>query len=251
MTALAVEGHRLGRADGRNIAGKRQVQRVEAVAIRLAQLVCHTGHRAAVIHIVYPNVGSSVNAHDAGAFRQGVIGPPEVFSHSIFAVDIICLSFGIVTAVKGLALLDILLGEAVLFRILLARRFQAGQVLLAGRPILVAHIGTVEDCLRAVLLDAVQKIQLGLGVARGPLRVLEDLVQNGVVLGLHPLVQILGRKIGVLDKEMAHPLFVVIVVPDLKFLLHDLRDGMGFPIQIDLPFLRAAGRGGAAKAGQR
>ena len=158
--------------------------------------------------------------------------------------------FGVIAAVIGLALLDVLLGEAVLLRILLARRFQLGQVPLAHRPVAMAHVGAVEDRLGAVLLDAVQKIQGGLGVALGPLYILVDLVQNGVVLGLHPLVQILGHKIGVLDKEMAHPLFVVIVVPDLKFLLVDRLDGMELPIQIDLPFLRAAGRGGAAKAGQ-
>ena len=114
----------------------------------------------------------------------------------------------------------------------------------------MAHIGAVEHRLRAVLLDAVQKIQRGLGVSCGPFYILVDLVQNGVILGLHPLVQILGHKIGVFDKEMAHPFFVVVVVPDLKFFLVDRLDGMELPIQIDLPFLRAAGRGGAAKAGQ-
>ena len=158
--------------------------------------------------------------------------------------------FGVIAAVIGLALLNILLGEAVLFRILLARRFQLGQVPLAHRPVAMAHIGAVEHRLRAVFLDAVQKIQGGLGVALGPLYILVDLVQNGVVLGLHPLVQILSHKIGVLDKEMAHPLFVVIVVPDLKFLLVGFRDGMDFPIQIDLPLPGAAGRGGTAEAGQ-
>ena len=193
----------------------------------------------------------SVNAHDAGAFRQGVVGPPEVFSHGIFTVNIIMFPFGVIAAVIGLALLDIRLGEAVLLRILLARPLpvrtdNAGPSTSSNEPTSVPW-NTVSGQFSLMLW---QKIQGGLGVALGPLYILVDLVQNGVVLGLHPLVQILGHKIGVLDKEMAHPFFVVVVVPELKFFLVDHRDGMELPIQIDLPFLRAAGRGGTAKAGQ-
>ena len=92
----------------------------------------------------------------------------------------------------------------------------------------MSDVGTMEHGLRLLRLDLAEKLPLGLGIRRRPGDILEELFQKLVVLRLHPAVQQPGIIIGILHKQMPHPLLVALA-PQLRFPLQICRISVLLP----------------------
>ena len=97
----------------------------------------------------------------------------------------------------------------------------------------MADIGAVEHGLWVVLLDLLQKILYDLGAACCALPVLELLIQQFVIVCLHPQVEELCIRIRVFYKQIPHSLFIIFT-PDLKFPIQNMRIAVPFSVEVDL-----------------
>ena len=79
-------------------------------------------------------------------------------------------------------------------------------------------------------------------IGRAALPVGIDLPENSVIICLHPAVQVLGRIIRQLDKQIAHAV-LIIALPERKLPLQQLVVRMEFAVEIQpvLPRSRAPG----------
>ena len=172
-------------------------------------------------------MGRAIDAHDAPP-AQGLKFPDKVLCHPVFPIDVGAL------LCEGLPLLYGLQGQAVVLRVRQAPLLQIVPVAGPGAVVLVAYVGAVEHRLRALFLDGAVKVQrLGAGCVSA-LPVPAELLQDPVVLRVHPQVEPLGRVVGELHKQVPHAL-VIALLPPLRLVLLDGGIAVDLPVEGDLP----------------
>ena len=98
----------------------------------------------------------------------------------------------------------------------------------------MAYIRPVKNRLGALGFDPMEKIPFFLHRILCAGNLPEPLPEDGIVLFIHPEVQKLSGIVGVFHKQMPHPLFVVVLAPELKLLVDVFRHTMALSVQVNL-----------------
>ena len=176
-----------------------------------------------------------VDPHDIGAVSlfQFLIAALEILHHPVLPVPFGSFLIRFQKLIVLPSLHDVFQRTFVFFCILLPGGFQIFQIPRAGTMPGMADIGAVEHGLWVVLLDLLQKILYDLGAACCALPVLELLIQQFVIVCLHPQIEELCICIRVFHKQIPHSLFIIFT-PDLKFPIQNMRIAVPFSVEVDL-----------------